>query len=68
VAALLDWIGTQPQLDPSRVMIYGGSYGGHMTYIPHIAGGIWRQFPRLTAPELGNQGSRGCSASISRSV
>jgi hypothetical protein len=38
------------------------------SYIPHIAGGIWRQFPRLTAPELGNQGSRGCSASISRSV
>ena len=32
VAALLDWIGTQPQLDPSRVLIYGGSYGGHMAW------------------------------------
>jgi dipeptidyl aminopeptidase/acylaminoacyl peptidase len=32
IGALLDWIGTQPDLDPARIMIYGGSYGGHMTW------------------------------------
>jgi dipeptidyl aminopeptidase/acylaminoacyl peptidase len=32
IGALLDWIGTQPQLDPARVMVSGGSYGGHMTW------------------------------------
>ena len=32
INALLDWIGTQPQLDSSRVMAFGGSYGGHMTW------------------------------------
>jgi len=32
VAALLDWIGEQPGLDPSRVMVTGGSYGGYMTW------------------------------------
>jgi dipeptidyl aminopeptidase/acylaminoacyl peptidase len=31
IGALLDWIATQPELDPSRVMITGGSYGGYMT-------------------------------------
>ncbi len=31
IGALLDWIGEQPNLDPKRIMIYGGSYGGHMT-------------------------------------
>ncbi|CAN5533541.1 S9 family peptidase [soil metagenome] len=30
IAALLDWIKTQPQLDAARVMAYGGSYGGFM--------------------------------------
>jgi dipeptidyl aminopeptidase/acylaminoacyl peptidase len=32
IGALLDWIKTQPNLDASRVMVTGGSYGGHMTY------------------------------------
>lgn len=32
IAALLDWIKAQPQLDASRVMVTGGSYGGHMTF------------------------------------
>jgi dipeptidyl aminopeptidase/acylaminoacyl peptidase len=32
IGALLDWIGTQSDLDPSRIMIIGGSYGGHMTW------------------------------------
>jgi dipeptidyl aminopeptidase/acylaminoacyl peptidase len=31
IGALLDWIATQPELDASRVMIMGGSYGGYMT-------------------------------------
>ena len=31
IAALLDWIKTQPQLAADRVMVTGGSYGGHMT-------------------------------------
>jgi dipeptidyl aminopeptidase/acylaminoacyl peptidase len=32
INALLDWVGTQSQLDSSRIMIFGGSYGGHMTW------------------------------------
>lgn len=31
ISTLLDWIKTQPRLDASRVMAYGGSYGGFMT-------------------------------------
>ena len=31
IGALLDWIATQPELDASRVMVTGGSYGGYMT-------------------------------------
>jgi dipeptidyl aminopeptidase/acylaminoacyl peptidase len=31
INALLDWIATRPDLDPERVMVTGGSYGGHMT-------------------------------------
>lgn len=31
ISALLDWIKTQPQLDRSRIMVTGGSYGGFMT-------------------------------------
>lgn len=30
IGALLDWIETQPQLEASRVAVYGGSYGGYM--------------------------------------
>jgi dipeptidyl aminopeptidase/acylaminoacyl peptidase len=32
INALLDWVGTQSQLDAGRIMVYGGSYGGHMTW------------------------------------
>ncbi len=32
IGALLDWIERQPELDSSRVMVTGGSYGGLMTY------------------------------------
>ncbi len=31
IGALLDWIKTQPNIDAERVMVTGGSYGGHMT-------------------------------------
>ena len=31
LAALLDWIKTQPDLDGDRIMVTGGSYGGHAT-------------------------------------
>ena len=46
IGALLDWIATQPQLDASRVMVTGGSYGGYMSlavsvhYADRIAGAI----------------------------
>jgi len=33
IGALLDWIGTRPDLDPARVLVTGGSYGGHMTLV-----------------------------------
>jgi dipeptidyl aminopeptidase/acylaminoacyl peptidase len=32
IGALLDWIAAQPDLDPSRVMVTGASFGGYMTY------------------------------------
>ena len=31
VEALLDWVAKRPELNADRVMITGGSYGGHMT-------------------------------------
>ena len=31
IGALLDWIATRPELDASRVMVTGGSYGGYMS-------------------------------------
>ncbi|MET0334893.1 MAG: prolyl oligopeptidase family serine peptidase [Rhizobacter sp.] len=46
IGALLDWIATQPQLDASRVVVIGGSYGGYMSlavsthYAERIAGAI----------------------------
>jgi dipeptidyl aminopeptidase/acylaminoacyl peptidase len=46
IGALLDWIGMQPDLDSSRVLIEGGSYGGYMAlavathYGDRIAGTI----------------------------
>ena len=30
IGATLDWIAKQPDLDPARVGVYGGSYGGYM--------------------------------------
>ena len=46
IGALLDWIATQPDLDPKRVMVAGGSYGGYMSlavstqYADRIVGAI----------------------------
>ena len=46
IGALLDWIATQPELDASRVLVTGGSYGGYMSlavsvhYGDRIAGAI----------------------------
>ena len=31
IGALLDWIRSRPDLDSERIMVMGGSYGGHMT-------------------------------------
>ncbi|HEV8583233.1 MAG TPA: prolyl oligopeptidase family serine peptidase [Thermoanaerobaculia bacterium] len=31
IGALIDWIAAQPDLDSSKVMVGGGSYGGYMT-------------------------------------
>ena len=46
IGALLDWVATQPDLDASRIMVTGGSYGGYMslavatTYPDRIAASI----------------------------
>lgn len=46
IGALLDWIEAQPDLDASKVIVYGGSYGGYMVlasmidYGDRLAGGI----------------------------
>jgi dipeptidyl aminopeptidase/acylaminoacyl peptidase len=46
IGALLDWIAKQPDLDASRVLVMGGSYGGYMSlavstnYADRIAGAI----------------------------
>ena len=46
IGALLDWIAEQPDLDESKVVVYGGSYGGYMVlasmvhYSDRLRGGI----------------------------
>lgn len=48
IGALLDWIGTQPGMDASKVAVYGQSYGGYMSlavmthYSDRLVGGIER--------------------------
>jgi Dipeptidyl aminopeptidases/acylaminoacyl-peptidases len=61
IGALLDWIALQADLDPSRVVIYGASYGGYVTlaalahYGDRLAGAIdevgisnWTSFLQTT--------------------
>src|SRR5439155_12598805 len=31
LAALHDWLGTEPRVEPERAALAGGSYGGYMT-------------------------------------
>ncbi len=33
IGALLDWVKARPDLDAGRVLVRGGSYGGHMTLV-----------------------------------
>src|SRR5204862_125663 len=46
IGALLEWIAAQPDLDPARIVVAGGSYGGYMSlavathYSARIAGSI----------------------------
>ena len=46
IGALIDWVATQPDLDPSRIAVVGQSYGGYMVlatmahYAPKLAGAI----------------------------
>jgi len=48
IGALLDWIGTRPDLDAGRVAVYGQSYGGYMSlavmthYSDRLVGGVER--------------------------
>jgi dipeptidyl aminopeptidase/acylaminoacyl peptidase len=48
IGALLDWIAKQPDLDASKVAVYGQSYGGYMSlavmthYSDRLAGGVER--------------------------
>ena len=48
IGALLDWIATQPDLDPARVAVYGQSYGGYMSlasmvhFSDRLVGGVER--------------------------
>jgi dipeptidyl aminopeptidase/acylaminoacyl peptidase len=50
VGTLLDWVGTQPRLDASRVMVTGGSYGGHMTFVSAVR---YSDRLRCAMPEVG---------------
>ncbi len=46
IGALLDWIAAQPDMDPERVVVHGGSYGGFMVlaslaaYSDRLAGAV----------------------------
>ena len=48
IGALLDWIARQPDLDASKVAVYGQSYGGYMSlavmthYSDRLVGGVER--------------------------
>jgi dipeptidyl aminopeptidase/acylaminoacyl peptidase len=48
IGALLDWLASQPNLDSSKVAVYGQSYGGYMSlatmihYSDRLVGGVER--------------------------
>ena len=48
IGALLEWIAGQPNLDPSRIAVYGQSYGGYMSlasmvhFSDRLVGGVER--------------------------
>ena len=48
IGALLDWVARQPNLDPSRIAVYGQSYGGYMSlasmihHSDRLVGGVER--------------------------
>ncbi len=50
IGALLDWIKTQPNLDADRVMVTGGSYGGHMSF---AVATLYSDRIRATLPVVG---------------
>ncbi|MBK0394742.1 S9 family peptidase [Ramlibacter algicola] len=50
IGALLDWIAQQPGLDASRVMVMGGSYGGHMAWALSY---LYSDRLRAALPEVG---------------
>jgi dipeptidyl aminopeptidase/acylaminoacyl peptidase len=50
LGTLLDWVKTQADLDASRVMVTGGSYGGHMTFVAAVR---YSDRLRCAMPEVG---------------
>ncbi|WP_336974366.1 prolyl oligopeptidase family serine peptidase [Sphingobium aromaticiconvertens] len=48
IGALIDWVGTQPDMDAAKVAVYGQSYGGYMSlavmthYSDRLVGGVER--------------------------
>jgi dipeptidyl aminopeptidase/acylaminoacyl peptidase len=47
IGALFDWIGTQPDLDASHILIEGGSYGGYMVLAVATMGGSYGGYMSL---------------------
>ncbi|HEV2884575.1 MAG TPA: prolyl oligopeptidase family serine peptidase [Pyrinomonadaceae bacterium] len=50
IGALFDWIKTQPRLDASRILVTGGSYGGHMAF---AIATLYNDRIRATLPVVG---------------
>ena len=50
LGTLLDWIKTHDRLDASRVMVTGGSYGGHMTFAAAV---LFGDRIKAAMPEVG---------------
>jgi dipeptidyl aminopeptidase/acylaminoacyl peptidase len=50
IGALLDWAATRGDLDAGKIMVTGGSYGGHMTF---AIAGIYPDRIRCSVPVVG---------------